>query len=301
MVTESDLALRDGRVLHVYDTRRGRSRAPGSPSSGTTARPTSARLPEPLFPASARRGIRWVSYDRPGYGGSTPRRGRNVASAAGDVAAIADALGLEQFAVMGHSGGGPHALACAALLPDRVLGVVCVAGLAPLDGRGLGDWFAGMADSGAAELRAAVAGRAALASHLASTAFDPELFTSADHAALAGAWSWLGSIARKASEGGPDGMVDDDLAFVAPWGFDPGQVTAPILFLQGGQDRIVPSTHATWLARQLQAAELWPRPDDGHVSILHSAAAALDWLQRHARASAAPGGSPGARAGGPGR
>jgi pimeloyl-ACP methyl ester carboxylesterase len=180
---------------------------------------------------------------------------------------------------MGHSGGSPHALACGALLPERVLGVVCVSGLAPFGAEGLG-WFAGMAASGVARLHAAVAGREALEDYLASTEFDPEQFTGADHAALAGAWSWLGAVAGKAIEGGPDGMVDDNLAYVAPWGFDPGQVSPPVLFLYGGQDRITPSSHGEWLARHICSAQLWLRPDDGHISVLSSGAAAMDWLPR---------------------
>ena len=110
--------------------------------------------PEPLFAAAAQLGIRWVSYDRPGYGESTPHPGRDVASAATDVSSVADALGIDKFAVMGDSGGGPHALACGALLPERALGVVSVSGLAPFGAEGL-DFFAGMAASGAAQLRAA--------------------------------------------------------------------------------------------------------------------------------------------------
>jgi pimeloyl-ACP methyl ester carboxylesterase len=159
--------------------------------------------------------------------------------------------------------------------------VVCVAGLAPFQAEGL-DWFAGMAASGAAELRAAAAGRATLQNYLATTEFDPELFTQADHAALAGAWSWLAAIAGKGMEGGTSGMTDDDRAYVAPWGFDPGQVRAPVLFLHGGQDRIVPSSHAEWLARHTPSAELWLRPDDGHVSVLNSSATAMGWLRKHA-------------------
>src|ERR1700737_2398625 len=118
MVTESDLELSDGRRLHLYDTDRDAPEGPlavfwrpGTPNIGAP--------PEPLFPAAAQRAMRWVSYDRPGYGGSSPHPGRDVASAALDVAAIADALGISQFAVVGHSGGSPPALAGAALLPGR--------------------------------------------------------------------------------------------------------------------------------------------------------------------------------------
>jgi pimeloyl-ACP methyl ester carboxylesterase len=276
MVTQTGLELKDGRRLHVYDARP--KDVDGSLvvfwHHGT---PNLGEPPEPLLPTAADRGIRFVSYDRPGYGGSTPNPGRDVASAAADVATIANKLGIGRFAVMGHSGGGPHALACAALLSDRVLGAVSISGLAPAAAEGL-DWFACMADAGAAELRAAAAGRKRLEAYLASTPFDPELFTPADHAALAGAWSWLGAIAGRALEGGFGGMVDDDLAYVAKWGFDPGQVSSKVLILQGGQDRIVPGSHGKWLASHVRSAELWLRPEDGHISVLNAGVAALDWL-----------------------
>ena len=178
---------------------------------------------------------------------------------------------------MGHSGGAAHALACGALLSDRVQGAVSVSGLAPFDAVEL-DWFAGMGAAGAAELRAAAEGRTALESYLAATEFDPEMFTPADHAALKGPWSWLGKIAGQALDGGPGGMVDDDLAYVNPWGFDPSHVIPPVLIVQGGQDRIAPSSHGRWLVRQIRSAELWLRPDDGHVSVLSSAEAAMEWL-----------------------
>src|SRR5215208_6991530 len=196
MVTETDLELGDGRTLHAYDT--GAHDADGrlavfwhhgSPNIGAP--------PEPLFSAADRLGIRWVSYDRPAYGGSTPRPDRDVASAAGDASAVADALSIDRFALMGHSGGGSHALACAALLPERVLGVVVVAGMAPFDAEGL-EWFEGFGPAGVAELRAAAAGRAALEKHLAQSDDEPE-FTHEDEAALAGEWLWFIDVVRPAS------------------------------------------------------------------------------------------------------
>ena len=277
MVTETDLELEGGRTLHVYDA--GADDGDGQFAvfwhHGT---PNIGAPPVPLFAVAARLGIRWVSYDRPGYGGSSPVPDRDVASAAADVARIADALSIDSFAVMGHSGGGSHALACGGLLRERVLGVVSVAGLAPYGAEGL-DWFAGMAPSGAASLRAAAEGRAAKERFEASAAFDPEVFTPSDHATLSGAWSWLNSVVGPAMEAGPGGLIDDDLAYVAPWGFDPAQVVAPVLLLHGGQDRMVPSSHSAWLARRCPGAELRLCPDDGHISVLNSAAAALGWLR----------------------
>ncbi|HMG62274.1 MAG TPA: alpha/beta hydrolase, partial [Streptosporangiaceae bacterium] len=154
MVTETDLDLADGRTLHFYDTSPGDAGRlavfwhHGTPNTGAP--------PEPLFAAAAEAGLRWVSYDRPAYGGSTPNPGRDIGSAAAEVAAIADALGLDRFAVMGHSGGGSRALACGALLSGRVTAVVCASGMAPFGAAGL-DWFAGMYPGGAAGLRAAAA------------------------------------------------------------------------------------------------------------------------------------------------
>jgi pimeloyl-ACP methyl ester carboxylesterase len=141
-----------------------------------------------------------------------------------------------------------------------------------------------MTATGAAEIRAAVDGREALEGYLASHEFDMEQFTPADQAALQGHWAWLARIAGLAMKGdgevggGPDGYIDDQLGDVRPWGFEPGQVTVPVLVFHGGQDRMVPSEHGAWLAARCPDAELWLRPDDGHVSVLGSCGvAALDW------------------------
>jgi pimeloyl-ACP methyl ester carboxylesterase len=201
-----------------------------------------------------------------------------VASAAADVSRVADALGIDDFAVMGHSGGGAHALACAALLVDRVRAAISVAGLAPYDAVGL-DWYAGMAPAGVASLRAAAGGRAAKERYEASPADGDIGFTPADEAALGGRWSWLIDVVRPAVQAGPGGLIEDDLAAVSPWGFDPAGIVAPILLLHGAQDRVVPSSHGEWLAQRCPTAELRLSAGDGHISILDSAVAALEWLR----------------------
>ena len=274
MVSIRDVQLKDGRLLRVYDT--GVEEAADAPTvlwhhgSPQTGAPL-----EPLLSAAAARGIRLLSYGRPSYGGSSPHRGRNVASAGADVAQIIDALGVARFAVMGASGGGPHALACAAFLPDRVTGVVCLAGLAPFTESF--DWYAGMVAAGG--LRAASAGREARERYAVSAEFDVNSFTPADWAALNGAWASLGADSVQAGAAGPNGLIDDDLAFVAPWGFDVAQIDAPVLLVQGGQDRVVPPTHGDWLMRNCRTSELWLRPRDGHISILSAVPLAMDWLR----------------------
>lgn len=233
-MAEFDIETADGRTLHAYDT------GPTEDAAELAVfwhhgTPQLGVPPEPLLPAAAH--------------------------------------AIERFAVLGTSGGGPHALGCAALAPDRVLAAVSMAGLAPFGSAGL-DWFAGMCAGGAAELRASCDGATAVETLLRSAEFDPQMFTSADQAALAGEWGWLGTIAGRATSAG----FDDDLAYVYPWGFEPAQVRAPVLLVHGTDDRVVPSPHSEWLAHHLPSAEMWLRPGDGHISVLHSARAALEWL-----------------------
>jgi pimeloyl-ACP methyl ester carboxylesterase len=272
-----DLRLSDGRTLRIHDSAGVDNVSPdavtilwhhGSPQTGAAL--------EPLRIAAAERGVRLLSYGRPSYGGSSPRPGRNVASAASDVEQVVNALGIERFAVMGASGGGPHALACAALLPERVSAVACLASLAPFDADGL-DYFDSMVGDGAS-LRAAAAGRRSREIFAETDEFDPATFTAADYAALGGRWASLGSDVAAASGAGPDGLIDDDVAYVQPWGFDVADITAPVLLVQGGEDRVVPPAHADWLVRHCQRPELWFRPHDSHISVLDACPLAMDWL-----------------------
>jgi pimeloyl-ACP methyl ester carboxylesterase len=291
MVIEADIRLADGRTLHAYDTRAdgigGSPETSGAPVAvfWLHGSPNIGSPPEPLFAAAEANGLRWVSYDRPGYGGSSPHDGRTVLSAVADVAAIADALAIGRFAVLGHSGGGPYALACAALLPERVIAAVSVSAPAPFDADGL-DWFAGWSTGITAENRAAAGGRAALEAHWAGA--EPEnmgaFFTEADMTALVGNWSWLAGVAGQAIEQGNEGYLEDTLAGVQPWGFRPDAIRVPVLIMHGAKDKMVPSAHGEWLAARCPAAELRIVPDAGHITVLDSAPEALTWLAARVRA-----------------
>jgi pimeloyl-ACP methyl ester carboxylesterase len=178
IMLEVDVSAGGGRVLHAYDVGPTGSADDlvllwhgGTPNTGAP--------PEPLFDVAQSLGIHWIGYDRPSYGGSSPHRGATVASAAADASRVADHLGIERFAVLGHSGGGPRALACAELLADRVPAAVSISAPAPWRAADL-DFFAGMSAGTARELRAAAQGRVELAQVLAANEFDPESFITAD-------------------------------------------------------------------------------------------------------------------------
>jgi pimeloyl-ACP methyl ester carboxylesterase len=234
----------------------------------------------PIVDAAARRGLRTVVYARPGYGGSTPRPGRTVADATADTAAVLDALGADTFVTVGWSGGGPHALACAALLPDRCLAVASLAGVAPYGAAGL-DWQAGMGTENVEEFAAAAAGEAALSRFLAEpakvlatvTADDlagalGDLVSDVDRAQLTGEFApFLAESFRAAVSTGIAGWRDDDLAFVRDWGFPLG-ASCPIAIWQGGQDRMVPYAHGEWLADHIPDAHAHLLPEEGHLSLV---------------------------------
>jgi pimeloyl-ACP methyl ester carboxylesterase len=226
------------------------------------------------------RGMRLLAYDRPGYGGSDPHPGRTVADAAGDVAAIADALSIDRFAVEGGSGGGPHTLACAALLPDRVVAAACLAGVAPYPAEGL-DWLDGMGQDNLDEFAAALAGRATLEPFLrrqadAMLAAEPEriadalrsLLSPPDVAVLTGEFAeHLAESTRRAIGQRLDGWIEDDFVFVNSWGFELDEIRVPVQLLHGGQDRFVPIAHGEWLAERIPGVDAYLSAEDGHLTI----------------------------------
>jgi len=245
----------------------------------------SAAIPAPgQAEAAAAAGLRTILYSRPGYGGSDPHPGRRVADAAADVAALLDELDVARFVAAGWSGGGPHALACAALLPERCAGVACIAGVAPHDAAGL-DWLAGMGEDNLTEFGAAEAGRNELEALLGPAAHDMaditapaiveaigSLLPAPDRELLDGpAGEHMAASLRRAVATGSAGWRDDDLAFVAAWGFEVGDVSVPVAVWHGDEDLMVPAAHGAWLAEHLPAAELHRIPDAGHLLVYHCA------------------------------
>ncbi len=241
-----------------------------------------SRFGRPYDEAAVRAlGLRLVTYDRPGYGGSDRHRGRRVVDCVQDVAAVADALGIERFAVTGGSGGGPHALAVAARLPDRVLRARSFVGVAPYDAEGL-DWYAGMDPENVKELRYAEQGEAVLhaelealaAGHFERTDDDPsKLFSDdweladADRAVIADprTQAVFNEMMREGFRNGVWGWVDDDLAFLQPWGFDVSEIRVPVEVRYGAQDVLVPAAHGEWLARHVPDAEVTIDEGGGHL------------------------------------
>jgi pimeloyl-ACP methyl ester carboxylesterase len=256
----------------------------------------------PMVDAAADRGLRTVLYARPGYGASTTQPGRRVADAAADVAAVLDALGATEFVTAGWSGGGPHALACAALLPGRCRSAATIAGVAPRDADGL-DWLAGMGDGNLAEFAATEAGEAELTKFLTEEAGQlrgvtadqvaaglGDLVSDADKAVITGEFaSFLAASFTAALTPGIDGWRDDDLAFNQDWGFGLPALgvdgAAPVAIWQGDQDRMVPFAHGQWLAAHIPGATAHLIPGAGHLTLIDRFGLILDNLLSAARVS----------------
>ena len=281
------IAARDGRALEIELA---------GPEEGQLVvqhhgTPSAGRLFAPDVQAGEQRGLRHVTYSRPGYADSDRSAGRSVADCVADVDAILDALGVEQAYVVGASGGGPHALACAALLPARVLAAATMGSPAPADAEGL-DWGAGMGAENLEEFATAREGEGPLLaylerqlSELAQAASSDirdalgGLLSEVDHAALTGALAdHLAMSTGEALARGLSGWVDDDLAFVRHWGFELADIARPVAVWYGAHDRFVPPAHGEWLARHIPTARAEPREQHGHLSLIGAYGEVLDLL-----------------------
>jgi len=234
-----------------------------------------------LEEAAALAGIRIVSLARPGYASSTRMPGRTVADVVPDVLAVVDALGVERFAVLGDSGGGPHALACGALAAKRCAAVAVVSGVGPWAAEGL-DFLAGMGEGNEVEFGTALQGEAPLRELLLP--WREEMVSAGPAGTFAAMQSVLsppdrevftGAVAEHMHESislalqdGVDGWIDDDLAFTQPWGFALADVGAPVFLWQGEQDLMVPPAHGRWLGTALPVCQARVLPSDGHLTLI---------------------------------
>jgi len=285
------IATAEGRTLAVHSD----GDPAGFPVVMHHGTPSSGLLYERHVELAHEQGIRLVGYDRPGYGGSAREPGRSVSDCAADVDAIADALRLDRFATWGISGGGPHALACAALCDRRLVAAASLAAVAPQDAEGL-DWLAGMGDENHVEFGHAAAGEEQLRTYLAAEAEEiraagPErlvavmetLLGPEDRAVLSGAFAeYLLKADRHGLADGVDGWVDDDLAFLAPWGFELSSIDRPVLLLHGDDDRFVPVAHGRWLADHIPGVEARIDAADGHLTLIERRLREVnEWLLAH--------------------
>jgi pimeloyl-ACP methyl ester carboxylesterase len=273
----SVISLPDGRELEVEVS--GPEGAPvllfchGTPGASTQM--------GPLARGAHARGLRLVTWSRPGYGASTRRAGRSVADDVDDAAAVLDHVGVDTCLVAGWSGGGPHALAAGALLPERVRGVLCMAGVAPYDAEGL-DFLAGMGEENVEEFGLALAGEEPLRAWLDRarpdlvdmTADDvvaslDTLLPPVDEAQVTGEFAeYLATEFRQAVSVSMDGWLDDDLAFTCPWGFDLATMTVPTYLWQGSADLMVPFAHGQWLAAHVGGVTAHLEQGEGHLSVV---------------------------------
>jgi pimeloyl-ACP methyl ester carboxylesterase len=287
----SDIVLADGRTLRIREG----GDPHGRPIFVLHTCPGSKLLYGKHVADASRRGIRLISYDRAGYGGSTGRPGRAVVDEASDVRAIADSLGIDRFAVWGHSKGGSYALACASMLPDRLVAAASLGAVAPYPAEGL-DWFAGVHESVVAGFqlfqydpdawKRKLAEEVTELREITEEALSDDLFGSSPEADRAVLTPELLTFAHAQMQDGlspgPDGFVDDCLSDIKPWGFELDSIKVPVQLWHGMDDRLVPLSHARWLAAHLPRADIHLEPGEGHISLFARRIPEVqEWLVSH--------------------
>ena len=266
----------------------------GKPILVHAGSPNSRHLYAGWIADAEKKGIRLICYDRPGYGGSTVDPGHTVASGARDVRAVAEALGHDRLGIWGISGGGPYALACAALLPGMVAAVGVVASPAPYGVDGF-DYFAGMGELNADDMRLFLSdpqesrrrhhedweeARAATPEQLAEVM--KSVLSPVDAEAMTGTLAqWLASSTQDGLAPGDQGWWDDGAAHLTAWGFDLHDIREPVKIWHGRQDRMVPVQHGQWLAANVPGAELEVSDSDGHLTLIGRIGEVHDWLLQY--------------------
>ncbi|AYC40091.1 alpha/beta fold hydrolase [Streptomyces griseorubiginosus] len=283
------VCARDGRRLSVEE----RGDPKGRPVFLLHGTPGSRLGPAPRPSVLYRMGVRLITFDRPGYGGSDRSVGRTVSAAAEDVRLIADALGIGRFGVVGRSGGAPHALACAALIPDRTARTGALVGLAPRDAADL-DWFDGMTEANVHAYVNAAAGRhrltAALGLRSLTIRADPAAMVAEMRSGLpesdrrivadAGIQAMLERNFAEGLRSSADGWVDDVMAFSTGWGFDLADITAPVVLWHGAEDIFAPVEHTRWLGRNIPGALVEVEPGAAHFGALRVMTRIIGWASR---------------------
>lgn len=241
--------------------------------------PGSRRECELLDAAARRHGMRVIGIDRPGYGGSMPQAGRTLRDWPETIQRLADRLNLERFGVIGISGGGPYALACARWLPERMTAVAAVCGLGPLHGTGLAStlhWHARqvfrLADMNAWPVLAAYGQALSLGARVAPRTVmrslglllgdeDRKVMSDREAARL------LADNVTEAFRQGAKGVLDDLRICSRPWGFDLADITVPVQLWHGSQDRLVPLAHSEYLHKRIPGSTLERVAGEGHFSL----------------------------------
>ncbi len=249
-----------------------------------------------------RYGLRRITLDRPGYGESTRLPGHRIADIVPDVERVTEALGIDRFVVSGASGGGPHALACAALLPDRVVRCLAEVSIAPYGVPDL-DWLAGQTEGNVIEFQAAVEGEEAsqrLLTELRATTLerfaenrrdwmgDDYELSEADQAQAERHYARIRAHLVNGLAPGADGWVDDNFAFTIPWGFDVADIRVPVLLVYGRTDVLVPAAHGDWLADHIPNAIAWVEEAAGHLGDDSTIDRQYTWLAGHEAFEPAP-------------